>query len=218
MQPVPTENSELIESFRDTSAPAYAINVNKTSIYQHNTVAFCPTIPSFDSSRFFWDFGDGISSCSVHQYDSSGVFDVTMRVTDNYGQHEVTQKKLIEVKPTPNPITLDFDADVRFGSTPSRVSFTNKSTGTIMSYKWSFDDCVTSTAKDTIHIFNQQRSYSITLTVNNGIKDTSLTKFHYINADVYPAFSPKQSLRIVLTGNIMNRIIERPQQHTSMKT
>ncbi len=187
----------LITTFSDTTTPAYAITVNKTSIYQHNSVAFCAAIPSFDSSSILWDFGDGSSSTSVsplHKYDSVGVFDVTMRVTDNYGQHEVTQKKLIEVKPAPNPITLDFDADVRYGSAPLKVKFTNKSTGTILSYKWSYDDGTTSAAKDTVHTFNQQRSYTITLTVNNGIKDTSLTKYHFINADEYPAFLLKTKL------------------------
>ncbi len=204
----------LIESFKDTSAPAYAINVNRTSIYQHNSVAFCPAVPSFDSSRFFWDFGDGTTSSAVsplHQYDSAGVFDVTMRVTDNYGQHEVVRKKLIEVKPTPIPITLDFDADVRYGSAPLKVSFTNKSTGTILSYKWNFDDGTTSSAKDTVYTFKQQRSYSITLTVNNGIKDTSLTKLHYINADEYPAFL----LTTKLTNSAKGQYIESPKNTQS---
>ncbi|MFN8360569.1 MAG: PKD domain-containing protein [Candidatus Kapaibacterium sp.] len=195
----------LIESFKDTSARAYAINVDTTSIYQHNTVAFCPVIPSFDSSRIFWDFGDGRFSSSLsplHRYDSAGVFDVTMRVTDNYGQHEVVRKKLIEVQPTPIPITLDFDADVRYGSAPLTVNFTNKSTGIIQSYQWSFDDGTTSTSKETLHTFNQQRSYSITLTVNDGNKDTSLTKYHYINADEYPAFPLKTKRTYSQNGSV----------------
>jgi len=33
-----------------------------------------------------------------------------------------------------------------------------------------------------------QRIYTVTLTVNNGIKDTSLTKLHYIHTDTYPSF------------------------------
>ena len=183
-----------INAIRDTTPPAYSFTWDTTSIYQHETIAFCAATPSFDSSSILWDFGDGGTSTSVsplHLYDSAGVFDVTMRVTDNYGTHEVIKKKLIEVKPALIPITLDFEADIRYGTAPLTVKFTNKSSGTITSYKWSFDDGTTSAAKDTVHTFNQQRSYSITLTVNNGIKDTSLTKLHYINGDEYPSFSLK---------------------------
>jgi PKD repeat protein len=195
----------LINAIRDTTPPAYSFTWDTTSIYQHETIAFCAGAPSFDSSSILWDFGDGGSSTSVspvHQYDSAGVFDVTMRVSDNYGQHEVIKKKLIEVKPSLIPITLDFDADVRYGVVPLKVNFKNKSTGSIVSYKWSFDDGTTSSAKDTTHIFNLQRTYSITLTVNNGVKDTTLTKLHYINGDEYPSFPLRTKRTYNLKGGV----------------
>ncbi|MFN8360570.1 MAG: PKD domain-containing protein [Candidatus Kapaibacterium sp.] len=192
----------MIDAIVDTAQPKYTFTADKSSIYQHNAVSFYSIIPSFDSSTVEWDFGDGKKSSylqTTHIFDSAGIFDITMKVTDKDGVHTTTISKMIEVKQTLIPITLDFDADVRYGSAPLKVNFTNKSTGTIVSYKWSFDDGTTSSAKDTVHTFKQQRSYSITLTVNNGIKDTSLTKYHYINAEEYPAFL----LNTKLTKNIV---------------
>jgi PKD repeat protein len=181
----------LLNAISDTTHPKYSFTWNKTSIYQHDSIAFGAVVPSYMHTAILWNFGDGATSTSLHPYhtfENAGLYDISMTVADSSGNHEVIQKKLIEVKPTPNPITLDFDADVRYGSTPLKVNFTNKSTGTIVSYKWNFDDGTTSAAKDTVHVFKQPRSFSITLTVNNGIKDTSLTKLHYINADSYPTF------------------------------
>jgi PKD repeat protein len=195
----------MIDAIVDTAQPKYTFTSNKSSIYQHDTISFYSIIPTFDSSTVEWDFGDGKKSSylqTTHTFDSAGVFDITMNVSDKNGVHTSTISKMIEVKPALVPITLDFDADVRYGSAPLKVNFTNKSTGTIVSYKWSFDDGTTSAAKDTAHVFNQQRSYSITLTVNNGIKDTSFTKFHYINAEEYPAFLLNTKLAKKVEGSI----------------
>jgi len=186
-----------MDAIKDTIQRTYSIQPSKTSIYQHDSIAFCPIIPAFDNYSIEWDFGDGSTSSSItpwHTYDSVGFFDVKMTMTDSLGTHEVLLKKLIEVKPTPVPNTLDFDADITFGSAPLTVKFKNSSTGTIVRYKWNFGDGSSSTARDTTHTFSKQQFYTITLTVNNGIRDTSLTKFHYINADTYPSFSLKTKL------------------------
>ena len=196
----------MIDAIVDTAQPKYTFISNKSRIYQHDSVSFYSIIPSFDSSTVEWDFGDGKKSSylqTTHIFDSAGVFDITMNVTDKNGVHTSTISKMIEVKPALVPITLDFDADIRFGSAPLKVNFTNKSTGTILSYKWNFDDGTTSSARDTVHTFNLQRSYSITLTVNTGIKDTSLTKLHYINAEEYPAYLLKTKLTKSIEGSYL---------------
>lgn len=181
----------LIPSLIDTLQASYSFTYNKTSIYQHDSISFCAVIPSLDSSSIEWNFGDGKASASVnprHRFDTPGLYDITMKVTDNTGEHTIREKQLVEVKITPNPITLDFETDVRYGNAPLTVHFTSKCTGTIASYKWDFGDGTTSGAKDTLHTFTGQRPYTITLTINNGIKDTSITRLHYINADEYPSY------------------------------
>ncbi|MBK9249227.1 MAG: PKD domain-containing protein [Ignavibacteria bacterium] len=211
---IPTTNSILaicldkkirrMDAIKDSIQQTYSIEASKTSIYQHDTIAFCPVIPAFDNESIAWDFGDGSTSSSItpwHTYDSAGFFDVKLTISDSLGTHEVLLKKLIEVKPTPVPNTLDFDADITFGSAPLTVKFKNLSTGTIVSYKWDYGDGSSSTARDTTHTFSKQQFYTITLTINNGIKDTSLTKFHYVNADTYPSFSLKTKLLTSMMGS-----------------
>jgi PKD repeat protein len=194
----------LINALVDTLEASYSFVTDKKSIYQHDSISFCAIIPSFDSSMIEWNFGDSKTSSSFnprHTFDSPGLYDITMKVTDKNGEHITTEQKLIEVTATPDPITLDFEADIKYGAAPLTVHFTNKSTGTILNYKWNFDDGSISSAKDTLHTFNQQQSYSITLTVNNGIKDTSLTKLHYINADDYPSYLLKTKKTKNINGN-----------------
>jgi PKD repeat protein len=48
-------------------------------------------------------------------------------------------------------------------------TFTNQSTGNNLSYQWDFGDGTTSTQTNPTHIYNQVMSYTVQLTVTNGI-------------------------------------------------
>ena len=192
----------IINAFIDTVAAVYSFSVDKVKIYQGDTVSLCPVIPSLDSSIIEWNFGDTKTSTLInprHKFTAPGLYDISMSVKDNTGEHTVTQKKIIEVLPL--DLVIDFDADTTYGSAPHTVHFKNKSSGSIVSYKWDFGDKTTSIEKDPVHTFTSQRSYSISLTINDGIKDTTHTKYHYINADIYPSYALKTKLVKRIAGS-----------------
>jgi len=61
------------------------------------------------------------------------------------------------------------------------VDFTDQSTGTVDSWNWDFGDGSSSTEQNPTHIYNDYRTYTVSLTVTgSGISDTE-TKTDYIN-------------------------------------
>ncbi len=191
----------ILNAQRDTTAPVYSFNVNKKRIYQFDTVSCTAIVPSFDNCIISWNFGDSTSAVGIaplHVYKKPGFYDVSIQVQDKQGNHSTIQQKLIEV--LPRNLVVDFETDKNYGTAPLTIQFKNMSSGPILSYKWDFGDGTISHSKDTIHTFNVQRSYTVTLTVNDGIKDTSITKIHYINADDYPPFLLKTKRTASLNG------------------
>ncbi len=60
--------------------------------------------------------------------------------------------------------------------------------GTIVNYTWDFDDGTKSYIENPVHVFNSEDSYLIELTVtdNEGLKDTDTVSIHTINDDIAP--------------------------------
>jgi PKD repeat protein len=77
------------------------------------------------------------------------------------------------------PVT-SFSATPTVGETPLTVRFTDKSTGSPNSWKWTFGDGSTSTEKNPVHIYNKSGLYSIKLTTGNANGSNALTKSSYI--------------------------------------
>jgi PKD repeat protein len=46
------------------------------------------------------------------------------------------------------------------------ITFTNRSTGSISSYSWDFDEGPSSSAKSPTHVFPSERTYLVILTVS----------------------------------------------------
>ena len=60
---------------------------------------------------------------------------------------------------------------------PVTVTFTNKSEGEDLTYKWNFGDGHTSTAKNPVHKYTKEGKYTVKLTVTNiGGRDTYVVK------------------------------------------
>ena len=115
-----------------------AINTNPPGVdFNSNTNYSCDgTVNFFDQSSnlptaWYWDFGDGNSSIfqnPTHQYDSNGVYDVTLSVSNSYGTSSLTLTNYVEVdtsfKLTPSsctPTTLAYCCDYGI----NRVQFAN---------------------------------------------------------------------------------------------
>ena len=74
-----------------------------------------------------------------------------------------------------NPVA-DFTADPPTGVAPVTVSFTDRSAGTVVYWSWSFGDGEGSTSQNPSHTYNEIGTYSVTLTVSDGITSSSQSK------------------------------------------
>ncbi|MGF6848114.1 gliding motility-associated-like protein [Chitinophaga sp. W3I9] len=138
---------------------------------------------------YTWDYGDGTTgtgSTSTHTYQQAGKYPVTLIVTNSY---QCTSFKLVDtlVRVSP-PIVAGFTvADKIFCSAPAIVQLTNTSTGPgQLAYNWTFDDGSSSSLKDPgTHTFTSKGLHSVTLTVTNELRCSSVKKAADINVAAY---------------------------------
>ncbi|WP_281268021.1 PKD domain-containing protein [Methanospirillum stamsii] len=120
-----------------------------------------------------WDFGDGSVSENindVHEYETPGKYQVTLKICD--GKTGSSESVIKEVSTISIPLNADFTHDKSEGQTPLSISFTNNSTGFITSYAWDFGDGSTSSEKNPTHIYENPGKYSVVLIISDG-KDFS---------------------------------------------
>ncbi len=70
----------------------------------------------------------------------------------------------VETRPEkPNPPVAAFSASPTSGNVPLNVTFTDKSTGTPTSWKWSFGDGTNSTVQNPTHKYTKAGTYTVAL-------------------------------------------------------
>ncbi|MFZ2499559.1 NosD domain-containing protein [Methanosarcina sp.] len=87
--------------------------------------------------------------------------------------------KLPLVTPLKAPVA-SFVASKSSGKAPLKIQFTDRSTGTITSWKWSFGDNTYSTTKSPSHTYSKAGKYKVSLTVKNGAGSSTKTLSGYI--------------------------------------
>jgi len=114
-----------------------------------------------------WQFGDGGSASGktvTHKYTSAGTKTVTLTAKNAAGSGKVS--KTVAVSKTAPPVAA-FTASRTSGPHPLTVTFTDKSTGTVSSRKWTFGDGGTATTASVSHKFTTAKKYTVTLVVTN---------------------------------------------------
>ncbi len=120
-----------------------------------------------------WQFPGGLPSSIINDpqpiimYPNSGLYDVTLIVTNEIGTDTITQTAYIEVEETPS-------ADFTFVVEDDLVIFTNQSTNAD-TYSWDFGDTNTSNLLNPENLYATQGTYDVTLTVTNGCGTNSTT-------------------------------------------
>jgi PKD repeat protein len=180
-------NHRPVPDFTFAKATTAAVGPKADFTYE-DTIRFSGTATDQDGDdivAWHWDFGDGNTSDEqnpTHRYPNGGTFDVTLTVTDEHGvTGSVT--KTIEVEGPPNePPTIDeltadpeepaVDEDVEFAAT---VTDPDQPAGTAFDYEWDFDDETTSTVANPTHSYDEEGTYTVTLTVTDaeGATDTA---------------------------------------------
>lgn len=127
------------------------------------TITFLDT--STGSPRLWnWDFGDGSTSTQqnpTHTYAQSGLFTVTLTVT-NQGGSAVTQQAV--------PVAPGAAFTVSLGPGALGAQFTDTSVGAPngpTAWAWTFGDSLTETVQNPNHTYAAPGAYSVGLTVSN---------------------------------------------------
>ncbi|MCK9580972.1 MAG: PKD domain-containing protein [Methanoregula sp.] len=114
-----------------------------------------------------WDFGDGASSTEQnpsHTYSSFGIYTVTLTATNNDGSDSVSKRDYIITTLAP---VAEFKADRQVGKAPFIVTFTDLSKGDPISWSWDLGDGTSSSEQNPRHIYMNEGSYDVSLTVTN---------------------------------------------------
>ncbi|HOZ30943.1 MAG TPA: PKD domain-containing protein, partial [Bacteroidales bacterium] len=156
-----------------------------------HTVNFFSTVTTTfgSSSTIAWNFGDGSpegsGSNSSHTYNSSGIFDVSVTVTDDvYGcETVITQEDYIKIT-VAEPEYSILEGDVVCKNT--EVHFVNETSYTCM---WSFGDGGTSYQNTPVHTYNTGGNMSVVFTVDPGGPCESATTFNLLVEEVTASFT-----------------------------
>jgi PKD repeat protein len=127
-----------------------------------------------------WVFGDGQQSTSQHpnkRYFTAGTYSVTLTVFRNSESSTTTQTinvaNSIPVTPT---VTANFDVAPASPVVGTSVSFSDRSTGGVTSWSWSFGDGRTSALQHPSITWSAPGTYTVTLTASNGGNSGTVSK------------------------------------------
>jgi len=136
-----------------------------------------------------WDFGDGGASTEQdpsHTYLAGGLYTVTLTTANVNGSDMMRKVDYISVAP-PEPTVADFSATPTSGSAPLDVTFTDESTGVLLStWEWDFGDGGTSTEQNPTHQYTAAGTYTVSLTVTGFAGPDTETKVDYISVGAPP--------------------------------
>jgi PKD repeat protein len=156
---------------------SFIAKTQPTANFSASPLAGCaPFVVSFTDqstgspTSWAWDLGNGTTSTKQNPtttYFNSGLFTVTLTVTNASGSNTLTRTQYIKVDDKP---AVNFDASIKTGCFPLRVAFSDLSTGgsaNITGWEWDFGDGALSTAKNPFHIYTTAGNYTVTLKITN---------------------------------------------------
>ena len=164
----------------DTTAGCIPFTVNFTDASSGDTTLI----------SWYWDFGDSNSSTEqdpFHIYDTTGVMNITLTVTDTLGCIGTRTEYGYITSPKPIPGFYVSDTTICLGDV---VNFINTSVAPVgsLEYLWDFGDSGTSTDVSPLHTYTDTGYFSVSLIANDMIIgcDSSFTRNNYIHIQAYP--------------------------------
>jgi PKD repeat protein len=137
------------------------------------------------SITYLWDFGDGATSTEddpMHTFGSSGVYTVSLTVTNQDGSSDTeTKHAYIYVDDSvPAAPQAQFFARSFSGSLPRTARFYDQSTGEITNWLWDFGDNTTSTQQNPRHTYTDGGTYTVRLTVSGPEGSDTIIKTDFV--------------------------------------
>jgi PKD repeat protein len=181
----------LWESGILTSAPVAEFTSDQTTIVTGCAVNFT-SLSSGPPESYEWHFEGGTPEFSPEKnpqgvvYETEGVFDVTLTVTNSLGTNTAVKEDYITVSATLLPGT-DFTVEQTAVCTNTPVTFLDQTLYCPIAWFWEFEPATvefvsgtTSNSQNPEVIFLENTSYTVSLTATNNIGEFTLTKPDYI--------------------------------------
>ncbi len=193
-------------------APTAAFEVSETTIPTFCTLQFENTSSGLNN-EYLWTFEGGDPTTSTEEdpevlYETPGVFDVELIVTNEVGSDTLKYDDMITVVDglLPQPGFVADDSVVCLSRT---VTFEDLTGYCPTAWQWSFTpntvEFVNGTGPSSVNPeveFQEATTYSVTLTVENASGQASLTKENYIYAGgFFPPFTEDFETGIITAGN-----------------
>ncbi len=157
-----------------------------------------------------WDFGDSTTNTQnnpVHIYNAEGIYTVILTVTDPAGETSIDSTTCTVQPPLPKPPTSEANGPYQ-GNTHEPIQFystgSNDPDGEIQEYLWDFGDGQLSTDSSPIHIYLNEDTYVVSLTVtdNTALVDTDTTTCTTSTPPpVKTIFTPTPNIKPIPEGN-----------------
>lgn len=127
-----------------------------------------------DPQSWFWEFQGGNPASSLDQnpmvtYTNTGVYPVSLTVTNAYGSSTQTWENYIAIQDAP---IASFEVTVE----QSMIELNNTSIGEDLEFSWDFGDGSGSDLASPIHVYENPGMYTITLTASNDCGTTSMNQ------------------------------------------
>jgi PKD repeat protein len=150
------------------------------------------TDPDGDQLSYRWDFGDGETSTEenpAHTYESNGTYVITFNVTDGEASNQTEQTIILGNQGASENHPPNAVFTYTLNQTTRTVVFTDQSTdedNDPLSYFWDFGDEQNSTEKNPVHIYSEDNTYTVILTISDGNETDIESKVITINASQPP--------------------------------
>lgn len=139
-----------------------------------------------------WVFEGGTPATSTDEdplvtYETAGLFDVTLTVSNAIGSHVLEMTDYIEVIDPTEPPIADFSSNLTLVFEGQSILFTDLSENEPLSYTWTFEGGTpeTSSSQNPVITYNTAGTYDVTLYVENSAGNDEMVKTDYIT--VLPA-------------------------------
>jgi gliding motility-associated-like protein len=158
-----TETDSMPAAVTVGTKPIVAFSAQPTVVCAFKPVFFTNQSTG-GGDQWLWQFGDGSTSTGenpMHEYSDTGIFNVTLYVTNSGCKDSLKIDSMIRIKPPIAQFKSQNSCDNKL-----HFIFTDGSIGAT-SWFWDFGDGSTSTQRNPVHDFSNYGVYSVKLSVSN---------------------------------------------------
>ena len=167
-----TQTFTIPNAVKTGQKPSAKFTVNPNDVCAWQAVNFTDASTGI-IDQWLWDFGDGATSIlqnPSHVYGDTGYFNVTLIVRSNTCPDTIRYNNIVHIRPPVARFNFTNNCTQKYTR-----QFIDNSIGAL-NWAWNFGDGNTSRDKDPAHTYAAPGTYTVTLTVTNGVCSYTTTK------------------------------------------